>query len=162
MLVEQGLAERRFTLPEVGAVLGRVRRRGKPGVKKMAQVLDDLGPGDGIPHSELERLLDHVRELTGLPAPVHEHVLPNERGRTGFVDRCWPEAKLIVEGDGRKWHHRFQQALADNDRTLEAQALGWETSRLLWERLHHDAEGTAGTLREVYRRRIELLGPRSA
>ena len=161
LLVEQGVAERKFALTEVGAILGRVRRRGKPGVRKLSQVLDDLGPGEGIARSELERRLDAVIARAGLPPPVHEHVLPNERGRRGFVDRCWPEARLIVEADGRKWHHRFQQAMADADRTFEAQALGWETTRLLWEHLHHDPDGTAGLLREVYLQRIRLLSPSS-
>ena len=83
LMVEQGAAERMFTLPQVGTVLGRVRRRGKPGIRRLSQVLDDLGPGDGVPRSELERLLDRVIEIAGLPAPLHEHALPNERGRPG-------------------------------------------------------------------------------
>ena len=137
--VEAGATARRFTLAEVGAVLDRVRRSGKRGVRKLATVLDDLGPGDDLPHSELEKLGDEVLELAGLPTPQHEYPLPNERGRRGFVDRCWPEARLIVEFDGRRWHHRFQQALQDADRRLEAQALGWETTPLLWEHCTSDA-----------------------
>ena len=156
-VVEQGVLERWLTLPHVGAVLGRVRRRGKPGVARLAAVLDAMGPGDGIPHSELERLLDRVLEGAELARSVHEHPLPNARGRTGFVDRCFPEAKLIIEGDGRKWHARHQQMLADADRELEAQALGFDTSRLLWEHLAHDPEGTADLVRTIYELRVALL-----
>jgi hypothetical protein len=157
LLVEQGVIERRFELSQVGAVLGRVRRRGKPGVRKLSVVLDDLGPGDGIPRSELERLLDEMIDRAGLPAPVHEHVLPNARGRTGFVDRCWPEARLIAEADGRRWHARRQQMRADADRTLESQALGYETTRLLWEHLRHDRAATATLFRSVYDHRRALI-----
>jgi very-short-patch-repair endonuclease len=66
--------------------------------------------------------------------------------------------KLIVEFDGRRWHHRFQQARADADRVLEAQALGWETSRLLWEHCSTDADHTARTLAAIYEQRRMLLG----
>ncbi len=155
--VESGVLERRFTLIEVGAVLGRVRRSGKPGVTKLCRVLDDLGPGDGLTRSELERLGDGVIRLAGLPAPVREHPLPNERGRRGFVDRCWPDAKLIVEFDGRKWHDRNQQRLADADRRLEAQSLGYETSQILWEHASGDRDRTATLLSTIHRQRLLLL-----
>ncbi len=156
LFVEAGHVERRFRLAEVGTILDRVRRSGKHGVRNLAKVLDDLGPGDGIPRSHLERLGDDVIELAGLPAPQHEHPLPNLRGRTGFVDRCWPEAKLIVELDGRRWHDRFQQRLQDADRRLEAQVCGYETSEVLWEHATSDRQRTAEILATVYRRRVEL------
>jgi hypothetical protein len=161
LAVEQGILERRLTVAEVGAVLGRVRRSGKPGVRRLDEVLDAVGPGADLPRSELERLLDVVLARAGLPPPRHEHPLPGARGRTGFVDRYWPDAGLIVEADGRRWHARHQQMRADADRILEAQALGVETSRLLWEHLSHDPAGTAELLRAVYLARLGLLGPRS-
>ncbi len=157
LLVEAGAVAGDFELGDVGAVLDRVRRSGKPGVRKLARVLDDLGPGEGLPRSELERLGDAVLARTGLPVPDHEHPLPNERGRRGFVDRCWPDARLVVEFDGRKWHHRFQQALQDADRTLEAQVLGWQTLRLLWEHCSSDAERTARQLATIHAERLALL-----
>jgi hypothetical protein len=157
LVVEAGVLDRSLTLAEVGAILSRVRRRGKPGVSRLAAVLDDLGPGDGIPHSELERLLDRVIELAGLPPPLREHPLPGAGPRSGFVDRYWPDARLVVEADGRRWHARHQQMKADADRDLLAHAAGAATNRLLWEHLHHDPDGTAVLLRAVHDRRIELL-----
>jgi hypothetical protein len=159
LLVERGVVERSFTVAQLGATLDRVRRRGKPGVRRMASVLDDLGPGTSIPHSELERLLAPVLGLAGLPPAVHEHPLPGSGPRSGFVDRCWPEARLIVEADGRRWHTRRQQMRADQDRTLQAQAVGYETSRLGWEHLAHDPTGTAVLLRAVWDQRMRLLHP---
>lgn len=157
LLVERGIVERTFTLAQLGATLDRIRRQGKPGVRRMATVLDELGPGDSIPRSELERWLGVVIDLAGLPAPVHEHPLPGAGPRTGFVDRCWPEARLIVEADGRRWHDRRQQMRADQDRTLQAQAAGYETSRLGWEHLAHDPDGTAPLLRAVWEQRMRFL-----
>jgi hypothetical protein len=161
LTVEQGILEHRLTVAEVGGVLARVRRPGKPGVRRLDSVLDTVGPGADLPRSELERLLDVVVARAGLPLPRHEHPLPGARGRAGFVDRFWPDAKLIVEADGRRWHARHQQMRADADRNLEAQAQGIETSRLHWEHLSHDPTGTAELLRAVYVARIDLLGARS-
>lgn len=157
LMAEQAVLERRCTPAELGALLGRVRRRGKPGIARMERVLDEIGPGTDLPRSELERLTGHVIDLAGLPPPRHEHPLPNERGRVGFVDRCWEEAMWILEADGRRWHGRHHQMLADADRMLESQALGYATTRLLWEHARHDPSGTAVLLRAVYDQRVAVV-----
>jgi Transcriptional regulator, AbiEi antitoxin len=157
LLVEHAVTDRRLSLAQLGAFHADLRRQGKNGVARLGQVLDDLGPGDGLPRSELERLLDRVIELSGVPSPVHEYPLPGRGAVSGFVDRCWPEARLIVEGDGRKWHTRRQQALRDATRSLEAQAVGYETTPLLWEHLANDPQTTAVLLRTVHDRRTALL-----
>ena len=159
-IVEQGLLERKFTATELACVLDRVRRRGKPGVATTEQVLDLVGPGVDLPHSELERLLDLAIRLAGLPSPVHEFPLPTISGRRGFVDRCWPEARWIVEVDGRRWHGRHQQMRADADRSNEAAAFGYLTTRLLWEHLDHDIYGAARLLRQIYNERVALFADR--
>lgn len=153
-LVHDEVTEHRLSLARIGAYLDGTRRRGKPGVARLARVLDDLGPGDGLPRSELERLLDEVVRLSGLPTPVHEYPLPGRGDTTGFVDRCWPEARMIVEADGRKWHTRRAQILRDSTRTLAAQAAGYETTRLLWEHLAHDPDTTAEQLQTIHARRL--------
>ena len=157
LLVERGAVERQFTLEHVGATLARVRRKGKPGVRALSLVLDELGPGGDLPRSELERLVDHAIVLSGVPAPVHEHPLPGTGAVQGFVDRCWPDVRLIVEADGRRWHDRRQQMVRDNQRTLQAQAAGYEVSRFTWEQLRHDARGSAECIRAIYDRRLQLF-----
>jgi hypothetical protein len=159
LVAEQAVLGHRCSVAELGSVLDRIRRKGKPGVRRMEQVLDAIGPGTDVPRSELERLVDGVIELAGLPEPLHEHPLPNAQGRTGFVDRCWVEARWILEADGRRWHGRHQQMLADADRALSAQALGYDTTRLLWEHAHSDPHGTASQLRAVYERRTARPEP---
>jgi hypothetical protein len=155
-IVEHCEVERICSLMTVGAELGRTRRRGLPGVRRLESVLDLLGGGEPVPHSELERLGDQVRRLAGLPEPLHEHPLPSARGRLGFVDRAWPEAMLIVEYDGRRWHTRRSQMNKDHQRDLEASALGWHPLRLTWEQLADDVAGTAELWGATYERRVEL------
>lgn len=148
------------TVATVGAELARVRRRGVPGVRRLESVLDDLGPGDEVPRSELERVGDQVRRRAGLPDPIHEHPLPSASGRPGFVDRAWPEAMFITEYDGRRWHTRRSQMRLDHQRDLEAAALGWHALRLCWEQLSGDPDGTAELWRATYEHRRALLASR--
>jgi hypothetical protein len=151
--VEHAAVERLCTLGEVGAVLARVRRRGKPGVAKLERVLDDLGSGATVPRSELERLLDLAIRDAGLPRPHHEYPLPGAT-RPEFVDRAWPAARLIVEADGRRWHSRRAQQARDADRDLLAATHGWLTVRLMWERLRHDRPAVAAALRRIHDGRL--------
>ena len=161
-LVRDQITLHRRNVAELGALTDSLRRRGKPGVAKLTRILDDLGPGDGLSGSELERLLDEVIRTSGLPTPVHEYPLPGRGATTGFVDRCWPEARMIVEADGRTWHTRRTQMELDSTRSIEAQAAGFETTRLLWEHLESDVENTAQLLRTIYEQRVDLLGRRSS
>lgn len=157
-VVEDAEVTGRCSVGAVGAELARTRRRGRPGVRRLEVVLDRLGPGDGVPRSELERLGDDVRRLAGLPAPHHEHPLPSASGRIGFVDRAWEDALLITELDGRRWHTRRAQLALDHQRDLQAAALGWQTLRLCWEQLRHEPRRTAELWRATYDRRIAQLG----
>ena len=159
VLVEHAVVDRRASLAQVGAVLDTVRRKGKPGVTRLCRVLDDLGPGTSIPNGELERMFEPVLIRSGLPRPLYEHPLPGVGPRAGFVDRYWPDARMIVELDGRRWHTRRQQLLVDQDRTLQAQAAGIETTRLLWEHVVHDPDGTAAALRSIHERRLAAVRP---
>jgi len=160
LLVEDQAVSRQIGLAALGAALGGVRARGRSGVGRLALVLDELGPADGIPRSELERLLDEVVALAGLPEPSHEYPLPGRGARTGFVDRCWAGCRLILEADGRAWHSRRSEMLADADRSLQAQEVGFQTTRLLWEHLSSDPVGTARSLAAVHRQRTtECIGP---
>lgn len=153
--LEHGVNIRAFTLAEVGVVLGRVRRQGKRGVLRLESCLDALD-GQPVSRSALEHLLDTVIALADLPPPEHEFPLPSTVGTAGFVDRCWPELRWIVEADGRRWHSRRNQMAADADRTNGAAALGFLTTRLMWEHLQHDPAGTAELLRAIHAERTRI------
>jgi hypothetical protein len=154
-IIEAAEVDGRCRLVDVATMLDSLRGPGKRGVRKLCDVLDSLGPGEALPRSELERLLDHVIALTGLPAPQREYPLPTTTDLSGFVDRCWPEAALIVEADGRRWHTRRAQIARDHDRDLEAARRGVQTQRLVWERLRGDPEGTAAALVDIYQVRLK-------
>lgn len=156
-LVEGEVVARRTTVAAIGERFDRLRRRGKPSVLRMATTLDRLGPGDGLSRTELEALLDRVIRLAGLPTPIHEHPLPAERGMRGFVDRWFPEAKLVVEGDGRRWHERRAAMARDRERDIELARHGIQTLRFVWERLSNSAAESAEDLAVIHAARVALL-----
>jgi len=154
-VLERAEVDRRCRLVDVATLLDDLRRPGKRGVARLAEVLDELGPGEALPRSELEKLADRAVEAAGLPEPVREYPLPTTTDLSGFVDRCWPEAALILEADGRRWHTRRHQIALDHDRDMEAARRGFQTQRLIWERLRGDLEGTAAALSDIYRARMD-------
>ena len=137
-IVENGVNDRIVTDDEVGRVLHDVARRGKWGMKKLARVLALRAPGDPVPASQLERmLLDAVRSA-GLPDPIPQFPHPGREIGTGWVDYAYPDAKLILEADGRRWHQRIADIGRDHARDKAAARAGWLTMRFTHEELTAD------------------------
>lgn len=138
----------------------RCVRRGKPGVRLTEETLDLLGPGESMHRSELEKLLNTALRHARLPEPSREHPLPSVQAMTGFVDVCFPEAKWIIEADGRKWYERRQQMTKDAERDTEAARCGYLTTRKMWEHLSNDPDGCAEAFIDIYNDRLALLSAR--
>lgn len=131
---------------------------GRRGMEKLGRVLDDRGPGFVAPATALERALLEVADLAGLPAPSRQHPLPGHHGIEGCVDGAIPEAKLILEADGRRWHTRLANLARDLARDKQAARVGWDTLRFIHAELTDDRAESAATMRDVYDQRLALLG----
>lgn len=156
-IVEDAHHARITTYAEVGVCLASIARRGKPGVGKLARVLDRLTTTKAPTMSKLERLLFELIASAGLPAPVGQHPFPGRVFINGCVDAAYPDAKLIIEADGRAWHTRIADIKRDRERDADAARHGWQTLRLLYEHITEDPAGTADLVRDVRRQRLLLL-----
>ena len=108
MALDDARAANKVSLDQVAVALGAVTRRGKPGVRLLGSVLDELG-SDAIPAaSVLEQQLHAVVKLAGLPALVPQYAFPGRQVVKGCVDGAWPDAQLIIEADSRRWHTRVE------------------------------------------------------
>jgi len=105
--------------------------------------------------SALEARLSEVLTLGGLTGGLAQHPLPGTGRLSGLVDRAFPEAKLILEADGRRWHARVAAMPNDRQRDLEAARVGWQTIRLMYEQLTSDAEDVAAALAATYLGRLD-------
>jgi very-short-patch-repair endonuclease len=150
--LDDALVRRLATFSEIAQVLTDVRRRGKPGVRVLVDVLAER---DGRPPaaSHLEHLLHEAARLAGVRA-VAQAPLPTRGVLTGLVDLAVVESRLILEADGRRWHAREQAMARDRQRDREAARQGWLTLRFVHADLAHDLAGCADDIRTTHRSRL--------
>jgi len=157
--VDQALASRRVSLGAVSACLHEVLRPGKRGLDKLVTVLDARQSGYVPPMSELERRLLEALRRAGLPDPVRQFPLPGRGAVTGLVDAAYPEARLLIEADGRSWHDRIATARRDRLRDNESSRVGWLTLRFTWEEVTEDPDGVAATVLDTLTVRLAQQRP---
>jgi very-short-patch-repair endonuclease len=136
-LTDELLLSKKFDLRTLNNAFGRLA----PGVQKLdglRAVLNDHAPGDPIPESQLERQFVAFASTHRLPPFVRQANIPGRHNRPARVDFVWPEVKLIVELDGRRWHARLADFDRDHLRDLHALGLGYRTARITWAMLTVD------------------------
>lgn len=134
---------------DIGQCLASVARRGKPGVRRLTLALDAYSDGKATPNSKLERELLDVIHGAGLDRPVAQLPFPGRQFVKGCVDFAYPDVKVVIEADGRRWHTRIRDIKRDHERDGDAAESGWLTLRLLYEHITGDPEGTARRIRAV-------------
>jgi hypothetical protein len=154
-LITQHVAARRLRLDAVSIVLGEVARPGKPGVKRLARVIDSLA-GDAVPRSVAEAAFFAALRAHGVALPDSQIPLPGRGAIPGIVDALYRAARLIVEVDSRTWHGRFSDMSRDRLRDAEAARAGYLTLRIMYEHIRFDAKWTADTVRDVLAVRTAL------
>jgi hypothetical protein len=152
-VLDRLLADQRTSLALVGATLAEVSRPGRPGGPALGRLLDARA-GRPVARSKLEEMLDLALAAQGLSAPITEYPLPTDGSLMGFVDRAFPDVKLIVEADGRRWHSRYVDFARDRARDRLAAKRGWLTIRIAHEELWADSDGVGRDLLDVYRDRL--------
>jgi len=153
-VVEGAVHDRRTTDEAIGLVLADVARRGKWGMRKLATVLASRAPGEPLPDSVLESMLLAAVLGAGNPRPMSQFAHPGRHPTTGCVDFAYPDAKLILEADGRRWHQRIADIKRDRERDIEAARAGWLTMRFLWEHLDGDPADAGRAVTETRFHRI--------
>jgi very-short-patch-repair endonuclease len=156
-LVDDLIVSRATRLTNIGSCFAEVARAGKPGVRRLARVLDDRGPGHVPPHSELERRLFHALEAAGLPAPKRQIPLPSRSAIAGIADAGYADVRMLLEADGRRWHTRVRDLRRDHERDAEAARAGWVTLRFMHEQLVSTPAEVAATVADVRLVRLAQL-----
>jgi very-short-patch-repair endonuclease len=72
-----------------------------------------------------------------------------EPGRWIQVDAIWPEAKLIVELDGRSAHITSSRFDGDRERDRILALVGWTVIRVTWKHVTVGADRLAADLRAL-------------
>ena len=145
---------RRVTPAQVAAAVERLSKPGRRAVPGLITAVTRRLPDSGLAQGPLERALAQIVVLADMPPGVAQYAHPGSATGSEFVDRAWPEARLVVEADGRCWHDRLSAARNDSRRDLDAAAAGWQTVRIRHDQLVGDPATTARLLRDTYEARL--------
>lgn len=156
-LLDEVVVSKRAGYARIGACLREVARPGKPGVAKLAALLDERGDGHVPPQSTLEASLFAALAAGGLPPPRRQFRLPGRGAVDGLVDAAYPDARLIVEADGRRWHTRIRNLKRDYERDVEAARVGWQTLRLVYEQIVHAPDEVCAAVADVRSQRLPTV-----
>jgi hypothetical protein len=117
--VESARRMRLTTDREIGNALERIGGRGRRGAAQLASIVDEV-VGQHPCESPLEVKVAGKLRLTQLPPPVRQYWI-RVFGVRYRVDFAWPEIKIALECDSRRWHE-FQK---DRTRWRRLCASGW-------------------------------------
>ena len=137
-------------LSQLATTHAELTRPGRPGVRRMARVLDERA---GLTDcSALHRRFCSLAEANGVPPGRSEARAP----WLAEVDRCvervdvaFDEQQVLVELDGRSFHARL--ADFDNDRRRDHLAIlaGWTPLRFTWLQVTQEPEHVLTVLRHA-------------
>lgn len=153
-VVDEVIAARIASMGQIEACFAEVARAGKRGVHRLAAVLDDRGPGFVPATSKLEKALFGALADGGLPAPDRQVPLPGRGAIDGVVDAAYPDVRVVLEADGRRWHQRVRDMERDRLRDAEAARVDWLTLRFTYSRITGDPGEVADVVRDVRSTRL--------
>jgi very-short-patch-repair endonuclease len=136
--VDAFVVERMATMASLYRVLYDLGGRGRPGTRRMREVLDARGLDHVPPESELEAVGMSLLDGLGFEWQVE---MSDERGYIRRVDGRHGLGRLVVELDGTHHDGEAQRSLdrAGDDRIA---ALGYDVERLRWLDVTRDGDAT--------------------
>jgi len=158
-VLDEELAAHRGLIEEIETVAEVWCRRGRKGSRMVAEALTDRIGGPVIAPTVLERRLLALLEEAGLPAPVQQPNLPWLDGVDDRVDCAYPELRVVIEADSRRWHTRLEDFEEDRRRDQLAAAAGWKVLRFTWRQITEEPEHVVATVRAILDAQRALLHP---
>lgn len=151
ILLEKLIVANQIEVDSMHRLLGELGRRGRPGTVRTRDALDAVMPVIERLESELERIVLELIRDAGLPIPEAQISLPWRSDLPGRVDFAYPQYRLIIECDGRKWHVAADVFEDDRRRDNLAALAGWRVIRITWKMATEEPEQVVGTIREALR-----------
>lgn len=141
------LANRHLTVQQLASLVDAAggRRPGSPALRQSAERAGvSVAPDSVLEHRTLLLL-----RKAALPDPVTQ--LPVRVGDrlVGVVDFAWPDARVVLEVDGYRWHGDPGTFTADRRRDNTLHALGWSVYRTTAADIRAGARELLGQLRSA-------------
>jgi hypothetical protein len=133
---------RRLTTPlDLVCILERLGGPGRRGAAHLRAVVAGLVPAPVL-ESRLEAALLRLIRASGAPPPTTQHEVVVARGRRVRFDFAWPQRRVAVEADGRRWHATSADFERDLARHNAVTAAGWRLYRYGWADVHRRRDRT--------------------
>lgn len=158
-VLEVAIAGRRVTAEEVQACAAAWCRRGRAGSGVVRSLDHELLETEPLATSELERRAFRLLRQAGLTGWRAQYRPPWHDGVRGVVDVAWPERRVVLELDGRRWHATTQAQAEDRRRDRAAVAHGWVTLRFGWAEIVHRPGAVIAECRAVLAARRAVPAP---
>lgn len=133
--MEDALYRGLVTVAGLRRLLARAGERGRNGTAVLRQLVAERSDLQKPTESPLEDAIVRVLRDHGLPAPVRQHPVTVGDGRVVRIDLAYPEVRLGVEADGRRWHSGRADFSHDRDRTNLLASAGWTILRFGWDQV---------------------------
>jgi very-short-patch-repair endonuclease len=155
---------RATTWPAIGGAFNDVVRPGKPGMARLARLLDDRCGSEVPAQSKLEQALFTALAAGGLPPPVRQMPIPGRPRRLGggLVDAAYPDAGIVIEADGRTYHMRLIDMRRDRERDAQVIKAGWVPLRFMYPQVVRDPDGVCADVAATRAVRLHQLVRRRA
>lgn len=151
-ITEEEFAAKRLSWFELDEAFRAIAVRGRPGVGRLRRVLAAI---EGKPPSEskLERSYVELLLAAGIELPNMQVAAPWAEREPGRVDAMYPEARVIIELDGRTFHVRNDAFERDRKRDQLAALNGYVTVRFTYRQITADPDHVVDVTRRLSSRR---------
>jgi very-short-patch-repair endonuclease len=144
---EDARRRRLTSVAALRAYLDRWQQRGRPGLVKLRQLLDELDPVHPA-RSKLEVLTRRLLVANGLGGFVRE--LPLTTGRRRFrYDFAFVDERVILEVNGRRWHDDPADFERDQEKWSLPARHGYRLVFATWDTVTRHPERLVAELRRV-------------
>jgi hypothetical protein len=141
---------RRYTSPPaLHAMLRVLARRGRPGIRKMREVLSERPIGYKPPESALEARVAKALVESGFDAPERQVDLGDDDGWIARVDLYYRALQLVIFVDGDFWHSMLSDRAGDERQQARLERAGFRVERVDEKTVYLDPHSICRLVRQI-------------
>ena len=149
--IDSVLRDGRMRTDDLYRVLVSHARRGRDGCAAFRSSLEDRD-GDPVPLSAWSRMVADLLVESGLARPEMEYKVEDAVGTfVAQVDLAYPDCRVAIELDSRRWHLNRVSFDADPERRNRLTVTGWTVLNFTWSHYIGDPRGLCATVEAACR-----------